>query len=259
LAEKLLKIRISSGKSQAEISKLAGVSQRTWSSYERGETTPKMGILWGLAAKGYPIEGLTTGLIDDIASGEKVSKAELQKRFALARAMAEKEPLDTPVDDAWAERVDREYKRPLGKDTLKVYGQSDFPEGSFVVPLLNQRLSAGDGSYLPEEDEACALIRVPQYLARYGSQIAALTVDGDSMYPTLSRGDMVVCDSYGWSGEGIYALRMGGEGFVKRLTKAPGKLVILSDNPKYPPREEPEDSQDIQIIGRVRCALLRME
>jgi phage repressor protein C with HTH and peptisase S24 domain len=46
-------------------------------------------------------------------------------------------------------------------------------------------------------------------------------------------------------------MRMGGNGFVKRFTKAPGKLVIISDNPKYPPREEPEESQDYEIIGRV--------
>jgi phage repressor protein C with HTH and peptisase S24 domain len=70
---------------------------------------------------------------------------------------------------------------------------------------------------------------------------------------------MEVCDSLGWSGEGIYAVRMGGSGFVKRLTKAPGKVVVLSDNPKYPPREEPEGSEDFAIIGRVHCAITKVE
>jgi phage repressor protein C with HTH and peptisase S24 domain len=70
---------------------------------------------------------------------------------------------------------------------------------------------------------------------------------------------MVVCDSGGWSGEGIYAVRMGGSGFVKRITKAPGKIVIISDNPKYPAREEPEESEDIKIIGRVHCAITKVE
>jgi len=42
-------------------------------------------------------------------------------------------------------------------------------------------------------------------------------------------------------------------------TKAPGKLVIISDNPKYPVREEPEGSQDFEIIGRVHCAIKNME
>jgi len=146
-----------------------------------------------------------------------------------------------------------------GFKRIPVYSKSELPEGSFIVPLLDQRLSAGSGSYLPESDEATALVHVPAYLSRFGKNIKALAVDGDSMYPTLSRGDMVVCDSCGWSGEGIYALRMSGTGFVKRLTKAPGKLVIISDNPKYPIREEPEESEDIQIIGRVHCAIKELD
>ncbi|MDR0501878.1 MAG: hypothetical protein LBH16_01005 [Treponema sp.] len=146
-----------------------------------------------------------------------------------------------------------------GLRQLPVYSESDLPEGAFVVPMLDQTLHAGSGSPLPEEDVSTALVRVPAYLSIYGDKIAALKVDGDSMYPTLHRGDMVVCDSCGWSGEGIYALRMSGCGFVKRITKRPGKIVIISDNPKYPPQEEPEESQDIQIIGRVHCAITKME
>ena len=146
-----------------------------------------------------------------------------------------------------------------GIKQLPVYSEADLPEGAFVVPLLDQQLCAGSGSQVPDEDASSALVRVPGYLSKYGDKVAALKVDGDSMYPTLSRGDMVVCDSCGWSGEGIYALRMSGSGFVKRLTKAPGKLIIISDNPKYPPREEPEESQDIQIIGRVHCAITKVE
>jgi phage repressor protein C with HTH and peptisase S24 domain len=142
---------------------------------------------------------------------------------------------------------------------LPVYQESELPAGVFVVPLLDQRLSAGGGSFLPEKDEVRALIHVPDYLSHYGDKIAALTVDGDSMYPTLHRGDRVVCDSYGWSGEGIYALRMGGSGYVKRITKRPGKIVIISDNPKYPTQEEPEESEDIEIIGRVHCAITKLE
>jgi phage repressor protein C with HTH and peptisase S24 domain len=146
-----------------------------------------------------------------------------------------------------------------GHKRLPVYRESELPAGAFVVPLLDQRLSAGNGSYLPEEDETKALIHVPSYLARYGDQIRALEVDGDSMYPTLHRGDMVVCDSCGWSGEGVYAVKMNGKGFVKRVTQKPGKVVLLSDNPKYPPLEEPAESQDIEIVGRVHCAITKVE
>jgi len=145
------------------------------------------------------------------------------------------------------------------KAGVPVFQKKELPEGSFIVPILDQRLSAGGGSHLPEDDNVMALVPVPAYLARYGDKIAAITVDGDSMYPTLHRGDMVVCDSCGWSGEGIYALKMFGTGFVKRLSKRQGKIIIISDNPKYPPQEEPEESQDIQIIGRVHCAITKVE
>jgi phage repressor protein C with HTH and peptisase S24 domain len=263
ISEKLLELRTSSGKSQADFAKLAGVSQRTWSSYESGETTPKMGILWALAANGYPIKGMTTGIFEDIVEEGKINKAELQKRLEIAKTMAGKASPDTPVDDVWTKEINAEYKREnfSVSDSTVVYSLADLEKNgnAFVIPLLDQKLSAGQGQELPSDDETTALIPIPNHLAKYGKNLAALTVEGDSMYPTLERGDMVVCDSCGWSGEGVYAMRMGGDGFVKRLTKAPGKLIIISDNPKYPVREEPEESQDFEIIGRVHLAIKNME
>jgi hypothetical protein len=211
-----------------------------------------------LAEKGYKIKGLTTDPIEDLAEEGKIDKEEFKKRLELLKYF----PSDMPIDDfAKAIKAVQDVYIPkrLTVPPLKIYHPSDLPNGSFVVPLLDQRLSAGPGAYLPEADEAKALIRVPGYLSQYGENIAALEVDGDSMEPTLHRGDMVVCDSCGWSGEGIYAVRMGGSGFVKRLTKAPGKVVVLSDNPKYPPREEPEGSEDFAIVGRVHCAITKVE
>jgi phage repressor protein C with HTH and peptisase S24 domain len=218
-----------------------------------------MKILFSLAERGYPIKGLTSDSLDDMVKEGKIGKAELQKRLEIARAMAKISDPNTPIDDTWAKGVEVEYKKQNGIKPLKLYRSSDLPEGSFVVPLLDQRLSAGPGATLPEADEVKALIPVPGYLRQYGENIAALTVEGDSMEPTLRRGDMVVCDSLGWSGEGIYAVRMGGSGLVKRLTKAPGKVVIISDNPKYPLREEPEGSEDFAIVGRVHCAITKVE
>jgi phage repressor protein C with HTH and peptisase S24 domain len=145
------------------------------------------------------------------------------------------------------------------KNPISIFSVSELPEKAFLVPLLDQKLSAGSGNDLPEDDVEKGLIPVPSYLSKYGKAIKALTVEGDSMYPTLHRGDMVVCDSCGWSGEGVYAVRMNGKGFVKRVTQKPGKVVLLSDNPKYPPLEEPEESQDIEIVGRVHCAITKVD
>jgi phage repressor protein C with HTH and peptisase S24 domain/DNA-binding XRE family transcriptional regulator len=257
-ADELRMIRKKLGKTQKEIAEDYGIPQTTWASYEVGKASPPMKILFSLAEQGYPIKGLTTSILEDMVEEGKYSKAELQKRLEIARAMADKTSPDTTIDDEWGKKVDAEYQR---QNITPVYSSSDLKnnEKAFLIPLLNQKLSAGSGQELPQKDEATALIPVPSHLSKYGKNLAALTVEGDSMYPTLDRGDMVVCDSCGWSGEGIYALRMGGDGFVKRLTKAPGKLVIISDNPKYPTREEPEESQDYEIIGRVHCAIKNME
>ncbi|MDR0557926.1 MAG: XRE family transcriptional regulator [Treponema sp.] len=137
------------------------------------------------------------------------------------------------------------------KKPIPIFSASNLPEKVFLVPLLEQKLSAGPGADLPEDNVEKGLIPVPSYLSKYGKNIKALTVEGDSMYPTLHRGDMVVCDSCGWSGEGVYAVRMNGKGFVKRVTQRPGKVVLLSDNPKYPPLEEPEESQDIRPLAKL--------
>lgn len=151
------------------------------------------------------------------------------------------------------------YPKPHAK-SLKVYSSSDIlDENSFIIPLLTQKLSAGRGSELNDSDENQGYIKAPSYLSIYGKNIAALPVDGDSMYPTLSRGDMVVCDSYGWSGEGIYAVKMEGESFIKRITMEPGKILLISDNPKYPPREISSDNENLELIGRVHCALKKLD
>jgi transcriptional regulator with XRE-family HTH domain len=262
ITEKLKEFRNSSGKSQQEFAGILGLAQKTWSNYENGITQPPMKVLFALAEKGYIIDGLTSSFMDD---WPEEKKQEFHRRMEIVKAGVF--PPGMPLDDVARiiEAVDNhphpKYATVSHLDKVPVYSSADI-EGNgkvFIVPLLDQRLSAGPGTALPEEDEAKAFIPVPGYLRQYGEDIAALTVDGDSMEPTLHRGDMVVCDSLGWSGEGIYAVRMGGSGFVKRLTKAPGKVVVISDNPKYPAREESEGSEDFSIIGRVHCAITKVE
>ena len=132
-------------------------------------------------------------------------------------------------------------------------------QNDFVVPILDQSLSAGKGQPLPDDDNPIGYIAVPKELKRYGNKLAAIYVNGDSMEPTLQRGDLVVCDSCGWDGDGIYALRMDGCGYVKRLARKPGKLVVISDNPKYETWEETTESEAVSIIGRVHYALKHVD
>ena len=128
---------------------------------------------------------------------------------------------------------------------------------TFLVPILNQELSAGHGDLLPEDDVIEGLLPLPVWLRKkYGNNLGALHVHGDSMQPTLNDGDMVVCDSLGWDkSDGIFAIRLNGNGYVKRLQVVNGKVLIKSDNPNYETITEPLDSSAISIIGKVRMII----
>lgn len=147
----------------------------------------------------------------------------------------------------------------MAQDIHIAASEKDIRKDGFIVPILEQGLSAGKGQPLPDDDVPSGYIAVPKELKRYGDKLAALYVNGDSMEPTLQRGDLVVCDSCGWDGEGIYALRMDGCGYVKRLARKPGKLVVISDNPKYETWEEPAESQSVSIIGRIHYTLKHVD
>lgn len=130
--------------------------------------------------------------------------------------------------------------------------RDNFGSDAFRIPILNQSLSSEKEMPLTDEDAPSGYIAVPNELKQYGKNLAAFPVNGDSMEPTFSCGDMIVCDSLGWDGEGIYAIQMDGSGFVKRLSRKPGKIVIISDNPHYEPFEISLEDESVKIIGKVR-------
>lgn len=138
----------------------------------------------------------------------------------------------------------------LSEKNEDIFFQED--QNVFMVPFLEQELSAGFGQILPEDDSTKKFIEVPQDLRKYGNNLAALKVSGDSMYPTLNSGDIVVCDSSGYEGEGLYAIRYHGNGFIKRIAMNSREYKIISDNKNYHELTEPLQSDDISIIGKVR-------
>lgn len=242
----LAKIRQEKGFSQQKMAELLQIPQRTWANYETGRSKPPLNFLIKLKEAGYEIPGLSTNtkkeVLDELSNQTGLPPEDIERRrLEQVKGL----PPDTPLDKLPAP----DYKRT----------SDEVRQGGFIVPLLDQSLSAGKGQPLPEDDTPAGYVAVPKELRRYGDKLAALYVNGDSMEPTLQRGDLVVCDSCGWDGEGIYALRMDGCGYVKRLAKKPGKLVVISDNPKYEPWEEPDESQAVSIIGRVHYALKRVD
>ena len=122
----------------------------------------------------------------------------------------------------------------------------------YFIPIMRQKLSAGQGQIVSDVTEIDGFMEIPQNLKPYRENMIIFYVEGDSMEPTLSRGDLVACDKLGYDGEGVYAIQRDGDVFVKRIEKDYKKWIIISDNPRYPIREEPIESENLMIMGRVR-------
>ena len=234
LSQKLLEFRKKLNISQAKMGELLDIPQRTWANYELGRSNPKVNVLIALEKLGFEYKIPAIGAAEQIE--QAMERAQEQVRGQLQ--------ISQPLDHSRPQEIE-------GK-LIKYGTENSVPDGGFVIPLLDQKLSAGYGAFLPDDDTPVAYIAVPRQLRRFGEKLAALYVDGDSMEPTYFRGDMIICDSLGWDGEGVYAIQIDGSGFVKRLSRKPGKLVVISDNPHYETYEVPFDTDEIRIIGKVR-------
>ena len=237
LSQKLLEFRKKLNISQAKMGELLDIPQRTWANYELGRSNPKVNVLIALEKLGFQYKLPVSGAAEQIEQAMERAQEQVREQLQISQ------PLD------------RSRPQEIEGKLIKYGTENSVPDGGFVMPLLDQKLSAGFGAFLPDDDTPVAYIAVPRQLRRFGEKLAALYVDGDSMEPTYFRGDMIICDSLGWDGEGVYAIQMDGSGFVKRLSRKPGKLVVISDNPHYETYEVPLDTDEIRIIGKVRGVL----
>lgn len=138
------------------------------------------------------------------------------------------------------------------------------PPGVVVIPVYKLALSAGHG-HNPDWEELtdCEPMWFPEtfFTTKHINPDVCKVAEviGDSMEPTLSRGDKLL-----WAEEQdrrpasvpvidgqIYVLTIDGEYKVKRLRKIKDGLLISSDNPAYPPEKYVKEECDrIQIFGR---------
>lgn len=111
------------------------------------------------------------------------------------------------------------------------------------VPHLNIKASAGPGraALSPEFVANRPIAFREAWLRSMGlmpQNAHFLTAEGDSMFPTIQDGDIMLADSgYGRVANGkIYALVSNGLIVVKRFhLLAQGRLTLISDNDRYPP------------------------
>jgi len=132
--------------------------------------------------------------------------------------------------------------------------------GYTSVPLYSTRLAAGAGAEVYSERTVDELLFKTEWLHRELRAtvrgLVAMLVQGDSMEPTLSAGDVVLIDctvTDPHRGD-IFAVRIDDSLLIKRIRKAGRDHYILhSDNDAYDdiPFPWPAPIHRAQIIGRV--------
>jgi phage repressor protein C with HTH and peptisase S24 domain len=122
------------------------------------------------------------------------------------------------------------------------------------IPRLAAAASAGPGA-IGAADSAFGTIRFSKaWLRHHGldpARLSAIAVSGDSMEPSLKDGDEILVEATPNPPRGaIHVVRIGDALMVKRLERpAPDRVVLLSENPAYPPVELP--GAEVAVLGRV--------
>jgi hypothetical protein len=131
-------------------------------------------------------------------------------------------------------------------------------EDYVLIPQLGVGASAGGGAEPGDEAPLAALAFQANWVRSITNgrpdALSVISVEGDSMLPTLADGDQILVDTgdHERLRDGIYVLRTDDALLVKRLSVNPAtrRLTIRSDNDAYPSWDDC-DPAAVNVIGRV--------
>lgn len=140
---------------------------------------------------------------------------------------------------------------------VRIENGNPAPDGEKLIPVYDVQASAGFGSVVETEEQVHSLAFPPAYLKRLTnsspSNLAIISVKGDSMEQTLLDDDIVLMDRskthLGY--DGLFVLNFNDTLHVKRVARSakPGHVRIISDNHLYPPEDYPVD--EVNVVGKV--------
>lgn len=208
--------------SQANFASALGITLSSFSRYERGESVPDLEFIQKICSK---FDVFPNWLI----SGQGPMRPEENSK-------------QSALDE-------------LRKKTDEIIGK---PEDLIMIPLVEAVLSAGGGSFetsaITKRDYAFRR----EFIQRKGNpnDMVLMRVSGDSMEPDVLNGDVVLIDQskIRIAPGQIYAVGFDESIYLKRIDSLPGKVILKSANPAYPPVEldtRGDLSGHFRVIGRV--------
>lgn len=218
----------------------------------------------------------------DIFELRRLKLQELVARFKTQKDFADKVGLDATVVSRMLYPAGKPHKRNIGEqaarqveDAMRIArgwmdGLTQAESSGAEVPVLDRdvyrvdvldlTVSAGPGNYMISDYvEVLYAIEFTTEHARvlFGnrdpSDVKVMTVNGDSMAPTLVSGDRLFVDTAvrHFQTDGVYSFVYGKTFHVKRLQMQGDKLAVLSDNPAYEKWYINEDTQDnLYVMGK---------
>lgn len=151
------------------------------------------------------------------------------------------------------------------------YARGAEPEtrpGYVRLHLMDGTASGGDGAVNTDFPEVVRELEVAEWQLRKQigflpepGRIEIITVRGDSMYPDVKNGDVVMVDTATryFDGDGLYLVNIHGHTFVKRLQLMTDGMHIISTNRRYSSQViAPDELETLHVGGRiVGLALMR--
>jgi len=147
----------------------------------------------------------------------------------------------------------------VGEGEMMSSSSTEEEEDFVHVPVYDVHASAGYGSLIHSEQIVDHLAFKKTWLSQdlsiAGSELALVTVKGDSMEPTLEEGDLILVDliQNEVQRDGIYLIQFDGALLAKRIQRDYDKNIhIISDNPLY--KEfvlVSEQTNQVKIVGKV--------
>lgn len=198
------------------------------------------------------------------ASGLK-NDSELSRQLGLSSQAVSKARKANRIPVAWVPKIAAQYHVSTDwlfwgtePQSLQPLVERQAGEEMIAIPIVEARLSAGMGSLQVGDAVKRSYSFPSSFLRRKGniSSMVMMNVDGDSMQPEIMDGDLVLIDQ---SKKDIRLGRIFAVGFeeaiyLKRIDMLPGKIILKSVNPEYPPVELDVSGQmadQFRVIGQV--------
>jgi repressor LexA len=205
------------------------------------------------------IQDIRAERLNEAIKASGLSYAELEKKTGFSKSSIQRyatgETKKIPVDciEKIAAITNTDVRYLMGWEDDKPNAEIlSAGENIYKIPLFNS-VSAGFGAY------ACSDIvdYIPLYINNPVDvpEMLCIKVEGNSMYPKIEDGDIIVVRKQDSVDSGSIAVVLvdGEEGFVKRVVYDNETIELQSINPEYEPKIfKGRDVLRVRVVGLVR-------